>query len=325
MRGAAWVVLPLVIVLATSTAVADDGYLDGWADTTVPNNGTTSVRSALTIMYFDPTPCSSCIIGMTGTHEIRGSSGEVVKQANINAATSYRDTLSYPGAPSQCYFTRGRGVQNHYNPPFGATGPVVLDDKEFISAYACVPAQSRTCLPGQYDCDSTPIIISLRGDYHLTSALDGVRFDIDADGARELVSWTAPGTALAFLALDRNQNGRIDDGSELFGDHTPLADGRRAANGWDALAELDVTGDGLIALDDPVWSNLLLWIDANHDGSSNPSELTNVASSVVRSIGVDYKLVGRRDPYGNLFRFEGQVFLQHGRRAAYDVVLMRAD
>ena len=73
-----------------------------------------------------------------------------------------------------------------------------------------------------------PIIVDTANDgYHLTSVEDGVRFDLDADGTPELVAWTRPGSDDAFLAIDRNGNGRIDDGTELFGNHTPVYAGIR--------------------------------------------------------------------------------------------------
>src|SRR5579864_6636690 len=76
-----------------------------------------------------------------------------------------------------------------------------------------------TCNYGNCGCESpSPIIIDTTGQgFHLTSAQDGVVFDILADGHPIQISWTAAGSGNAFLALDRNHNGKIDDGNELFG------------------------------------------------------------------------------------------------------------
>ena len=89
----------------------------------------------------------------------------------------------------------------------------------------------------------SPIIIDVdRNGYHLTSLEDGVFFDLDADGALDFVAWTHPSSEDAFLALDRNGNGRIDNGAELFGNHTPAYATRSsitASNGFEALKFLE--------------------------------------------------------------------------------------
>ena len=54
--------------------------------------------------------------------------------------------------------------------------------------------------------------------YHLTSAAGGVRFDFFGTGHLVRMAWTAPGSTNAFLVP---RNGRVDDGSELFGNLTP--------------------------------------------------------------------------------------------------------
>ena len=129
---------------------------------------------------------------------------------------------------------------------------------------------------------------------------------------------------MAFLALDRNGNGRIDDGSELFGNHTPLPGGVPAANGFDALRQYDTNNDGILDRTDPIWSSLLLWIDSDHDGKSAPSEMALLRESGVRIIGLDYHWTGRRDHSGNTFRYESQMWFANGRghatpRPDYDI------
>lgn len=91
-------------------------------------------------------------------------------------------------------------------------------------------------------CAYSPILINLRaatsdGD-HLTSAEHGVWFDINATGQPKRVAWTKRNDDVAFLVLDRNGNGVIDDGTELFGTATVRSDGTRALNGFDALLDL---------------------------------------------------------------------------------------
>lgn len=157
----------------------------------------------------------------------------------------------------------------------------------------------------------SPIVIHLaNGNYELTGPQDSVAFDLDADGVRERLTWTAADTAQAFLALDRNENGTIDNGRELFGTYTRLTSGANAANGFIALAELDDDGDGVVDANDASWARLLLWVDANHDGVSQSAELRRIGESRVRSVATRHAWSGRRDAHGNTFRYRGQVTLQ---------------
>lgn len=157
----------------------------------------------------------------------------------------------------------------------------------------------------------SPIIVNLgRGNYELTGADDPVAFDLDADDVRERLSWTVRDTAQAFLALDRNANGAIDDGRELFGTYTPLASGQNAPNGFVALAELDDDANGVVDSDDRIWERLLLWVDTNHDGASQTNELQRIDGSRVVSLSTAHSWSGRRDQHGNTFRYRGEVLLR---------------
>jgi hypothetical protein len=168
------------------------------------------------------------------------------------------------------------------------------------------------------------LVVNLRqGPWRLTNEADGVVFDMNADGAATRVAWTAPGSDLGFIALDRDSNGRIDDGSELFGQFTPLADGAHAANGFDALNQYDTNDDGAIDAGDAVWSRLLLWIDSDHDGVSQPNELRLVGSTSVLSLSTGYRTIARRDEYGNIFRYMSEVRFTSGLRASYFDVFFR--
>jgi hypothetical protein len=172
---------------------------------------------------------------------------------------------------------------------------------------------------------NTPIVLSLRGGYRMTSPADGVLFDIDADGDAEPIAWTEPGSNVGFLALDRNGNGTIDSGAELFGNSTLLRDGTRALNGFEALADLDSNHDSRIDASDPAWPHLLLWLDANHDGSSSASELVSMPSSEVSAISTDYQRSGKKDRFGNEFRYKGEFRTGQAWRKCYDVYLVTAN
>lgn len=103
----------------------------------------------------------------------------------------------------------------------------------------------------------SPILISLQanGDYQLTSGRDGVVFDIDGDGVPDEVAWTKAGSQVAFLARDRNGDGQITSGKELFGSFTYPG----VKNGFDALlkAARDSNGShGSISSDDSLFAEL---------------------------------------------------------------------
>ncbi|HEX6095584.1 MAG TPA: hypothetical protein VF432_04595 [Thermoanaerobaculia bacterium] len=183
------------------------------------------------------------------------------------------------------------------------------DPEEFCDTYPWHPACS-------------PIVINLaNSEYKLSGEDDPVVFDITADGTPERITWTARGSGLAFLARDGNGNGTIDDGKELFGDRTVLSNGARAGNGFEALREYDTNGNGLIEPADSLWHMLLLWVDDDHDGHSDPGELRTVASSAITALDTKYHWIGRRDRHGNLFQYKGAAHLGPVRRPIYDVYL----
>jgi hypothetical protein len=150
--------------------------------------------------------------------------------------------------------------------------------------YVCMP----DCL-----CDfASPVIIDTTGEgFHLTSAKDGVVFDIAATGHPVQIAWTAATSRNAFLALDRDHSGKIDSGKELFGNFTRQPKSHDP-NGFLALAEFDKpenggNGDGIIDKRDAAFSHLLLWIDEN-DGTSQPNELHTLPELGVFSLALEY-------------------------------------
>jgi hypothetical protein len=190
-----------------------------------------------------------------------------------------------------------------------------------VTASAQCPGDIEAMCGGDPNGCAEPLLIKLDdGPWKLAGLDDPVAFDINATGHTRLIGWTArDDVKTAFLALDRNGNGMIDDGSELFGNATPLPSGAHARNGFNALAQYDVNRDGFIDHEDPIWDSLLLWADVNHDGVSDRWELTRLSASAITSIELRSHWSGRHDPNGNAFAFQGQMHMGHQTRTIYDV------
>lgn len=145
-----------------------------------------------------------------------------------------------------------------------------------------------------------PLALDLDGDGIETLAADGyygALFDDDADGIQTATGWVAPDDGL--LVLDRNGNGTIDSGAELFGDQTPLSSGGLADSGFAALAEMDSNNDGVIDASDVKFSSLRVWRDLNGDGISQDGELFTLDALGITSLDTQFSAVVSGADLGN--------------------------
>lgn len=194
------------------------------------------------------------------------------------------------------------------------------------------------CWPGcvcfEGVCSFTPILIDVSGDgFDLTNAATGVLFDFQGNGFLLRTAWTARESDDAWLALDRDGNGAIDNGKELFGSVTPqpTPPPGEQRNGFLALAVFDTPAeggnrDGQIDGRDSVFSSLRLWQDINHNGASESTELRNLPDTGLVVLDLDYKESRRTDQHGNHFKYRAKVKDSRGAqlgRWAWDVILTR--
>ena len=133
---------------------------------------------------------------------------------------------------------------------------------------------------------ASPIVLDLDGNgIQTVAAAQGVSFDLNATGHASQVGWVGAGDGL--LVRDRNGNGSIDNGSELYGVATQTATGR-AGNGYAAMASEDSNHDGKLNAKDAHFSELEVWVDANHDGKSAADELRGLIDMGIAEIDLNY-------------------------------------
>jgi hypothetical protein len=188
--------------------------------------------------------------------------------------------------------------------------------------------RQKVCVSG---C-SSPILLDIDGQgFSLTSAENGVVFDISGGGTPEQIGWTARGADNAFLALP-GADGLVHNGTELFGNYTPQPPSDHP-NGFLALAVYDLPAnggndDGIIDYRDVIFSHLRLWIDRNHDGICQSDEMHTLPSLGVNSISLKYRSDDKADQYGNIFRYRAQLNPDKATDAgktAYDIFFVTLD
>ncbi|WP_037386094.1 calcium-binding protein, partial [Serratia sp. DD3] len=145
-----------------------------------------------------------------------------------------------------------------------------------------------------------PLLLDLDGDGLETTGMNGqgsVKFDHNQDGLKTASGWVKSDDGI--LVFDRNGDGAINNGNELFGDNTFLSNGEKAQNGFAALADLDTNGDGKIDANDQDFANLKVWRDLNQDGTTDSGELFTLGELGIASLNLDYKNVDQVLDGGN--------------------------
>jgi hypothetical protein len=184
-------------------------------------------------------------------------------------------------------------------------------------------------------CQGSPIVIDIDGNgFAMTNGANGVSFDLSGDSLMDRTSWTTANSDDAWLVLDRNQNHKIDDGKEMFGNYCdqPAPPPGVLRNGFIGLAEFDKAanggnGDGKITRADTVFRKLRLWQDRNHNGISEPEEVSKLPALDVVALFLDYRESGRTDVHGNRFKYRARVRDRTGARVgrwAWDVFTVPA-
>ncbi|MEY4768014.1 MAG: hypothetical protein RL637_653 [Pseudomonadota bacterium] len=171
---------------------------------------------------------------------------------------------------------------------------------------------------------SSPIILDLNNNgIETTGVKQGAYFDHANDGFAEQTGWVGANDGL--LVRDINGNGKIDNGSELFGSETLLENGTKAANGFEALKALDGNGDHQINADDVAFTSLKIWIDSNGDGFSRAGELVSLTEAEITAISTAYANSDVVDAQGNAHRQLGTYTRADGSQAAAEDVWFAVD
>ncbi len=196
--------------------------------------------------------------------------------ASVAAVVQYLQANDLGNAGTTVAFTATISGTAHtyiYQQPTTSAGSGTVIDLQGVTL-----ANINTLIGGAVD----PIVIDLgQPGISFSHIQAGVSFDINGDGAADQIAWTNGEDGV--LAMDLDHSGAIENGSEILSEY--FGDGSHA-DGIAALASLDDNGDGVIDANDAAFASLLVWQDANHDGVSDPGELTTLADHGISSISL---------------------------------------
>jgi hypothetical protein len=301
---------------------------NGWSAQNESSSGGHKVGNGLKLIPYEPTDVRARELARRGEGTAQPADGESVFVLRVSGqaarwrinVTSMADRTRSPYAvtvDAAAFRTGADGAQAQFEIPLPkVAGPlgscrwdreieiVALDAAGNPGANKCVH-RVHTFSPLVLSFDSAAMVRTVNPSTSRTS------FDLDANGTPDRTGWVAAkgGAAQGFLAIDRNGNGRIDDGSELFGEASP----GRPANGYLAAASLDANGDAVLDAHDPAFRRLLVWFDSNEDGRSQAWELRGMTSLGVTRLSIRPTAVAARDaiqdhglPAANLVKYEAR-------------------
>ena len=173
--------------------------------------------------------------------------------------------------------------------------------------------------------NSSPLVLDLDGDgvVETTSVANGIYFDHDNNDFSEKSGWVGKDDGL--LVRDINGNGQIDDGTELFGNNSVLSNGQKAANGFEALKDLDSNNDGVFNSSDTAWNEVKVWKDTNENGIADEGELLTLEQAGVSGININYTSNWLTDSNGNDHKQQGTFTKTDGTTASIHDVWFDVD
>ncbi|QIX86613.1 calcium-binding protein [Campylobacter ureolyticus] len=251
------------------------------------------------------------IININGKNYMIGTpSKENIKKYNL-------DKIEYQIGPIYTYTWDGN-EEKEEDKKFEVSGNLVMNSdkikvKGITSGNGKIIDDDKDDKQDPEDVD--PIIIDLNKNKITSTKLNNTTyFDHDNNNFKEASSWIDKGDA--FLALDKNNNGLIDNGNELFGNHT-ISNTRfkytnnKATNGFEALKAYDLNGDNVIDSKDEIYDKLVLWKDSNQNAITDKGELIKLKDSGIVSIDLNYKNTNT-DEKGNTIKQSSTVTFEDG-------------
>ena len=171
-----------------------------------------------------------------------------------------------------------------------------------------------------------PLALDLNGNGIETLAAnghDGALFDHERLGIRTATGWIHSNDGI--LVYDRNGDGKINDGGEIFGDNTLLKNGKTAAHGFEAAADLDDNGDGKLDDADSAFGKLGVWRDLNHNGISEAGEIFALKDLRIKSLNLGYTQADKDLGNGNTLAEVGSYTDEDGNEHIMGDLRLSAD